>query len=549
MKHHTAFPVRAGLAALGALLAGPLAGAFVQYYNPATDLIPGTSELVDVQMTHGPVLVDGKVVFGISKWVAGQTRTFLLAAGPDGLNTLYDSGDGFPGGGQAAVRGLEGSLDGAFWAVQKSDEPRDGLVQGYDGTVFEAPFARARAAISAGAGSHFYDLAGVSADGEVFALTGWDGNFSHFILRAEGGEVEVIAQESVTVAPGGGEAFEKLTALALSPDGRRLVFHGETAGTEGLYLWDDGSLVKLVTDADDYPGTDKPFTQLWNSLLPVAFGLDGTFYFVRGTNWQLLTDADRVGLFAYTPGGELQLLFDNTTVVEGTGGVPLGSNLTSENFRLHADGTATIRVYEPATQLSHYLWLRDGALERVVSARGTTFGTNGWSIDGVLYLVSLQFAGEFIMELHAVNPEQQTTTRIHRFTSYPTNYRPTSLFIEDGRLVAVSSIIGFAPQIWGAAMTDLQPGPDIPQAAYLLATLATEAPFYQVPTYGRIYAPDENLPWIYVEDPGLWLYVIGPQTTTFRAYSPQYGWVYIRRPNWPWVYLYEGNQGWVNLGG
>ncbi len=138
-------------------------------------------------------------------------------------------------------------------------------------------------------GSGFANIA-IDGQGRI-AVTALDNIHPHFLLSIVDGQVELIAQESVTPVPGEeGEFFSRFFILGFSPDGEQLLFGGPSTGSSsenGIYLWhrQTGEIELVVKPhLSNWPGTDDPIT----ALAPAA----ERYYF--------FTSDGSIGFYAYS---------------------------------------------------------------------------------------------------------------------------------------------------------------------------------------------------------------------------------------------------------
>ncbi len=200
---------------------------------------------------------------------------------------LYNSTEGWPLGGMSDS--LEvfdlGTKDGVLYVVStlttEAGRKGEGAVGVYRNGALHEYAPRAREALGDGATSRFsYNFPRVGGDGLV-AMAGFDSIFPHFVLLASEGQVDIIAQESVTLRPESTSPFERFSPLTnLSPDGNQLVFRGRSVdGVEGIFRWTAaGGIVTLALADDLSPATSEPYGTFMDSSKEAYFSPDGQLF-------------------------------------------------------------------------------------------------------------------------------------------------------------------------------------------------------------------------------------------------------------------------------
>ncbi len=196
-------------------------------------------------------------------------------------------------------------------------------------------------ALGQGAEGKFYYSFPAAADNGTVAMIGYDNRFPHFIVLATEGDIRIIAQESVTPYPGGGNFAQFGAALLISPDASKIVFRGEsTTGANGIFLWTEEGIEKIADSTMTIPGTDQSFNRFIDSSIEARITDDGSVF---------LRNLEPRAVVAYQ-NGQLSTLLSLGDAVEG---VPV-EGITE--FDLAPDGSIFIADFTRALRYQAGQW-------------------------------------------------------------------------------------------------------------------------------------------------------------------------------------------------
>ncbi|MGH0030877.1 MAG: DUF7453 family protein [Myxococcota bacterium] len=212
---------------------------------------------------------------------------------------------------------------------------------------------------------------GPSIEGSDIAIRAADVNGDGVWVRSGGTWFLVAKKGTTTIPDSGGAVFGGFVTAVGAPrlDSGRVVFPGgDGAGLGGFYLWDAGTLSKLVDTTDTYPGGAGSFADLQ------GYALDGSrFYFTASDG------GSNFGFFSLES-STLTLIADQTTPIPG------GTGTFSRFWLVNAaDDEAVVVGQDGASNSGLYHW--DGAtLQAIVNPGDASPGSGTFGSVNVIGL-------------------------------------------------------------------------------------------------------------------------------------------------------------------
>lgn len=532
------------VAALFALLSASFLKADTQLiYQTGVSTLPNTDTTFS-QLFGANLIGPTPFIYGLTR-VNNVTQHNGILYKDGALTTLFDGQTGFVDGTSLLhLNPSTGSADSHYFSLVSLNNPRDGALLRYQDGQLVTVIASARLLMEAGNGSRHFGRAAVSDAGPL-AMTGFDAGFPHFMLRYADGQLQTLAQESVTTVPTSDVKFASFSFLPqITPDGTRVYFHGKSVGTsadasyrEGLYYWENGSLAKVVDNKDTYPGTSLTFGSL-NNRQQMFIAADGTLYFLAGTAaFTPNSESDRLGILSYSTSGVLTNLVDNTTVI---GGLTVG---TISDFALSADGTLVF------TDGLNYFSHKNGENKLLIqsSNSGQPFG-RFWVIENDLYVGMTVYSGNpitFKSDIYKVSLADGSREAIYPLDGtsplYDSGFIDIYYFdIKDGKF-----LMGTLTKLIYGDLADLGESPH-PIESYFYSFLDAGNDIHYVYAYEWLYAPRAYWPIVYSFTANHWLYLVGDWGYPLTAYAFGIGWIYSEAEIWPQYYNFE-TQTWTTF--
>jgi len=229
--------------------------------------------------------------------------------------------------------------------------PVEGIITIFRNGTLEEFAPRATTALGGGNQGFHYRYPVASADGNAVAMIGLDSIFPHFVVRATEGNVEIIAQESVTDFPDSNQKFTEFgTRVYISPDGSQVAFFGRSEGAEdrqGLFLYNGRSIAKLMESGVAPIDGAEPLAPVF----PVGFTEVAPFFGANGELFIFIEDTD--SLLKYENGALTSILQPGDTV-DGR----IIERLTFDPSQQPANGDLLLRDFRQAGGVFEVRYLR-----------------------------------------------------------------------------------------------------------------------------------------------------------------------------------------------
>lgn len=531
----------------GASLLFALSTVFPSFLRADTQLIYQTGVSVLPGSDTAFTQLNGASLFGATPFIYGLTRVdnvthhnaILYKDGA--LATLINGQTGFLDG--SALLNLNPSIGDAaapYFSLVSLNNPRDGALVRYQNGQLVTVIQSARQLMDAGNGARHFGRASVSAAGPL-AMTGFDAGFPHFMLRYANGQLQILAEESVTVIPGSDVKFAKFSLLPeITPDGKRVYFYGASAGNsssgsyrDGLYYWENGTVHKVVDTKDTFPGTSSNYNSLIDAGYRVIIAPDGTLYFLAGSERN-----EQYGILSFSPNGITQIV-EKATVIDGT---TVGY---ISNMDITADGTLVF------TSGQNYFTYKNGETKALIRSTNTSYPSNRfWVFGNDIYVTMTSYSGDpivtdrFFSRINVATGEQEPLYPLINSLLHEGVYLPEVYYfdINDGKFLmgTLTSVIYGDLADLGAASA---PNP-IEDFFYVFMDAGNE--IYYAHAYEWLYAPSGYWPIVYSFTANKWLYLAHDWGYPLVAYAFDIGWIYSEPEIWPQYYLFE-TQTWTTF--